>query len=239
MEPNTRNQQQSAEPPEASSITNSPMPSPAAVILPKLYRSIYQLPLHRFIDCMVDKNLYALVISGNPTLAELEKAWGDIRLEYADKMADFEYKVYLSLFKEINTLKGDIDTIRELINIMKETYTDQFAKKLNKLLITNFTFSPPFTEAYDKLLNRCYNMTGALRLRLDMQISNFKAIEEKHKGNADPTRDYYLSLLITLSDNAGYALPESMTTFEFCERMARAHAKTEQIKKQSNARRKN
>lgn len=188
---------------------------------------------------MVDKNLYALVISGSPSIEELQAAWADIRMEAADKGADLEYKIYLSLFKEINVLKSNIDQIRELIAILKDTYTEQFAKKLNKLLITNFDFSPPFTPEYDKLLSRCYNMTGALRLRLDMQISNFKAIEEKFKDNKEPTRDYYLSLLITLSDNAGYSLGENMTVFEFYERLARAHAKIEQIKKQSNARRKN
>lgn len=239
MSEQTENRQPYTERESSSNTSNSALPLQNTTPSAKYYRSIYQLPLHRFIDCVVDKNLYALVITGSPSIEALQSAWVEIRIEAADKGADLEYKIYLSLFKDINVLKSNIDQVRELVAILKDTYTDQFAQKLNKLLITNFDFAPPFTPEYDKLLNRCYNMTGALRLRLDMQISNFKAIEEKFKDNKEPTRDYYLSLLITLSDNAGYSLGENMTVFEFYERLARAHAKTEQIKKQSNARRKN
>lgn len=222
----------------SSSLRNTPS---LQVSIPseKYYQSIYQLPLNRFIDCMVDKNLYALVISGAPTKEQLAKAWSDIRMEYTDKIADHEYRVYLDLFKEINVIKNNMDQVNELINLLKYNYVKQFADRLNRLLITNFVFDVEKPAEYDKLLQRCYNMTGGLRLRLDVQILNFQAIEAKHKDHKAPTRDYYLSLLITLSDNAGYALPENMTTFEFCERMARAHRKNEALKKQPNVRRKN
>lgn len=180
---------------------------------------------------MADNNLYALVISGHATIEELQDVWEQIRMEAADKGGDLEHRLYLNLFKEINALKSNIDEIRDLISIMQDTYTDQFAKKLNARLITNFAFDVTKPEEYDKLLQRCYNMTGGLQLRLTMLITNFKAIEEKNKDNKPPSREYYLSLLITLSDNAGYSLGDSITVFEFYERMARAQKRTEQLNK--------
>jgi hypothetical protein len=185
---------------------------------------------------MVDNDLQALVISGIPAQEELEKAWGDIRLEAADKGGDLEYKVYLNLFKEVNTLKGDIDRIRELIALLKETYVPQFAKKLNALLVTNFVFDVNRPDDYDKLLERCYNMTGGLQLRLTLQSKNFEALQKKNEGGAPPSRDYYLSLLITLSDNAGYNLGEEVTVFEFYERMRRAMERTKDLKKKQYVR---
>lgn len=185
---------------------------------------------------MVDKNLYALVISGDPSKEDLATAWSAIRMEYTDKTADHEYKLYLNLFKEINIIKNNIDQINELVGLLKDNYVKQFADRLSLLLITSFVFDVTKPKEYDALLYRCHNMTGGLRLRLDMQIMNFKAIEQKHTGKRMPSRDYYLSLLITLSDNAGYALSDNITVFEFTERIERAQKKNDQLKAKTNAR---
>jgi hypothetical protein len=220
----------------SSSSWSSQQPLPETSPSSKYYRTIYQLPLSRFIDAQVDKNLFALVISGTPSIVELTAAWESIKLEYADKMGDLEYRMYLNLFKDINRLKATIDEIRELVAILQETYVEKFIRKLNNLLVTNFVFDVSKPAEYDKLLDRCYNMTGGLQLRLELLMNNYKAIEAKHAGNKEPGREYYLSLLITLSDNAGYGLSESITVFEFCERMARATEKVKTLKKQANGR---
>lgn len=236
MSETTENQQPSSGMDSDSSSSSSLSPLPETIPSPKYYRSIYKLPLHRFIDCMVDQDLQALVISGKPTREELEKVWGEIKLEAADKAGDLEYRVYLNLYKEVNTLKGDIDKAHELIALLHDTYVPQFARKLNALLITDFAFDVMNAEEYDRILEVCYNMTGGLQLRLTIQQKNFEAIQKKNEGNAAPTRDYYLSLLITLSDNAGYGLDENITVFEFYERMRRAIQRTKDLKKKNNAR---
>jgi len=220
----------------SSNSWSSPQPLPEASPSPRYYRTIYQLPLSRFVDAQVDKNLYALVISGTPTIEELTAIWEIIKLEAADKAGDLEYRTYMNLFKDIHRLKGDIDSIREQITILRDTYVKRFADRLNALLVTNFAFDVSRPEEYDKLLDRCYNMTGGLQLRLELLTNNFKAIEAKHKGNKEPDREYYMSLLITLSDNAGYGLSDNITVFEFYERMARATEKVKTLKKQANGR---
>lgn len=187
-------------------------------------------------DAMVDKNLYALVVSGQPTEKELTAAWEAIRMEYADKIGDLEYRAYQNLFKEIGALKALIDEVRDLVSVLQDTYVDVFARKLNNLLVTDFIFDVTDPEEYDRQLHRCYNMTGGFQLRLELLKTNFDALSAKFEGNKEPGREYYLALLITLSDNAGYALPETITVFEFCERMARAQKRTEMLKKKANGR---
>jgi hypothetical protein len=216
----------------------SPSVKSSVAPLWKFYSTIHQMPLDRFIDCMVDDNLHALIITGNPPEYELNKAWNSIRQDYADKMGDHEYSLYLQLFKEINVIDANINLVHKLVEVLRVAYVKEFADKLNSVLITNYQFDITNLPEYDRLLDLCYNKTGGLKIRLDMLLINFKAIQEKNagKGNA-PTRDYFLSLLVTLSDHAGYMIPDSISVFEFCERIIRAQKKNEMIKTAAHARR--
>src|SRR5690349_12261785 len=66
------------------------------------YRSISNLPLYKYRDCLVNDNLAALIISGFPPESYLRLAWMDIRQEYADIMGDSEQKNYLKALKEVH-----------------------------------------------------------------------------------------------------------------------------------------
>lgn len=181
---------------------------------------------------MVDNNLHALTISGNPSEHELSRAWGEIRIEYAEKMGDNEFRLYTQVFKEISDLDVKIKMIHECVRVLRYAFVQKFADRLNNLLATNYTFDIGKIKAYDKLLDLCYNKTGGLKIRLDMLLINFKALKDKHTGQGKkPSRDYFLSLIITLSDHAQYPLSDSMTVYEFCERIIRAEKKNQMTKK--------
>ncbi len=208
-------------------------PSPSQVPLSKYYSSIHQLPLNRFIDCMVDDNLHALVISGDPNMSLVAEAWNDIREQYSLCIGNSQVSNYVKRLNEINQLKANIDMIYELIQVLRHRYVKRFADRLNDLLFTEFVFDISNLTEYDKLLNGCYNRTAGLKMRLDMLIINFKAIQEANQVNyKKPTREYFLSMLVTLSDFAQFMIPDTITVFEFCERIKRANEKNEIIKNQ-------
>lgn len=220
------------EKPDKSSLPKPISLSESIQDLPKYYNSIHALPLCRFIDAIVDGNIFSLVISGTPELPILQTTWEKIREQYADKMGDMEYKLYASLYREINELTANINSIHVLVDQLRMRYVKKFADRLNSLLITNYKFDITDLAEYDKLLDRCYNKTGGLQLNLDLKLINFKAIEEKNKEkNTKPTRDYYASVLITLSDNVGYPLRDDITVFEFCERIIRSQKKPSKSKR--------
>src|ERR1044072_6283374 len=59
----------------------------------KWYHRITELPLSRFVDCLVDDTIYALVLSGKPTDEELNAAWVSIQGEYAEAIGNHEYRL--------------------------------------------------------------------------------------------------------------------------------------------------
>lgn len=204
----------------------------------KWYQHITELPLNRFIDCLVDGNIYALVITGKPTDEELMTAWGNIQTEYADAIGNHEYRLYVNLFKEVTLLSVNLQLIMTAIEILEDVYSKELTGKLNKLLSSNITLDPADPEKYKSSLKRFDMRSKGLKIDLDLKQIQLKAMEAKiNKPGDKPTREYYHSVLITLSDHAKYQIPDSITVFEFCDRMKRFVNYCEQAQRNKGGRR--
>jgi hypothetical protein len=196
------------------------------------YLHITDLPLRNFIEVSVGGNYHALVISGNPSEHDLLLAWSNIQQEYADVMGDHEHRMYITLFKEVTLLKVTLQTIHYLIEILQEVYYEPYTVELNKLLRTSFKFDHADKLKYHETLRRCYNRSKGIKIDLELKLSQFKAIEKKNQESGKkPTKEYYQSILITLSDHAKYPVQDSITVFEFCNRIARYNKYCEQVEK--------
>jgi hypothetical protein len=200
------------------------------------YSSISDIPLRNFIECIVNANLSQLVISGFPSKEELQTAWGKIRMEYAEASKDPEYRLYIRLYKDLNLTIATIAQIENMIAILSSRYVKRFADQLNELLSSTFVFDISNLEDYDRKLQICHNKTGALRLRKMMLEKQYNAIAEKHEEHKPATKQYYHAILISLSDQAGYQIQDTITVFEFCERINRANERNEMLKKHAHAR---
>ncbi len=134
-----------------------------------------------------------------------------------------EYKQYCQSLKEITLLQVTLDQINNLIDTMRQAYSPVLAKALNSLLSVNFTFDITNLEVYDTLLDRCRSRSKGIQLQLTIQENRFTHLREKfEKTGVKPTREYYKSILLTLSDSAGFNMTEdTMTVWEFAERMRR------------------
>lgn len=198
-------------------------PSAAASPSGKLYRSINELPLHKFIDCYIDNNLHALIIEGKATDAELENAWAQLSDQYTTAAGDAEYRIYLDLYKEVIALAADLQTAEALIGILQQSYSKEINIALNELVGTSVLLEGMSTETYQKQLAIIYKRSRALKLKYDLKMVQFEAMQKKFTGDKSekPTRDYFDSMLITLSDHAGYQLTDRISTYEYCERLKR------------------
>jgi hypothetical protein len=207
---------------------------------PELYRSITSLPLCKFIDVIVDKNLSALIISGYPSKEELESAWADIQTQYADAIGDQEHRLYLTLYKEVHILAITLEQIESLIRFLEQLapydipheQLEPLWKALNSLLFTSFKFNPDNKDEYLKLLKGCYNRSRSIKIDMDLKLANFKSIEEKQGEGQGYTRELFQSILITISDFAKYEIWDTITVFVFCERLRRYNQYRAQIEKQ-------
>jgi hypothetical protein len=196
----------------------------------RLCLSIRDTELHRFVAVMCDSNIHALIREGSPPEAELLSTWENIITEYSEALGSTEQKIYISTLKDASRTRWTLDQITRLIEVMKSYYAPALGSQLNALLYTSFTFDPEGDrEGYEKMLKRCYSMSKGLKLDLDLKEKQLEDMEGNMKGTT-PTRDYFETALITLSDHAGYGLNNRMMTSEFCQRLNRYTKYCEQQK---------
>lgn len=203
----------------------------------KIYDSITDLLLSKFIDCLVNDNLYALVITGDPVKEDLQTAWNDIIIQYNDALGDAETKMYVTLLKDVMDLKADIRKIEMCLTVLRFPYYDEFfTKELNILTASKFSFDISNKEQYFEELDRCERITNGRRLRLKLKEAAFQAIKEKEEVAKKPSKEYFLSTLITLSDFAGYNITEEqITVYVYCERMRRLEKYNKEIQEKNNS----
>lgn len=187
------------------------------------FENIHDLPLNKFIDCIVDNNLSALTISGYPTEEQLTVAWDYILSQYSELIGTQEYRMYVQLYKDIAVLKITLDQITIATGILQVVYDPFFANEVNKLLRTDCKFNWSDQKSYQAECTKCLNRSKALKIKLDLKKMQFEALEKKNsnKVGAKMDRQYFTSILITLSDHAKYRIEETIKMSEYCERIKR------------------
>jgi hypothetical protein len=182
-------------------------------------------------DLVCDGNLNALIKEGNPPHNELIAVETEMRIQYADAMGDHEYRHYVNAMKEVTVLQLTLTQIESLIEVLRDAYHPVFAKELNDLLRCNLQFDVSDPKQYDHNLDRAFRRSRSYKMRIDLKSIEIRKLELKYMGgNGKPAREYFYGLLISLSDDAGYPLNETVTVWEFCERIRRANRKAEQHK---------
>lgn len=195
------------------------------------YRSISNLPLFKYRECVVRDNLSALIISGFPPETELRSAWLDIQQEYADVMGDSEQKNYLNALREVNLLNCTLQQtgiciewigkcLPFLPNETAQQAVDRFAADLNNFLDAAFVFDHNDPDKYKDNLVKAERRSRGIKLSLDVAIVNEEALRpaaDKQK----PDDAYFQNILISLSDAAGYYITDTITVLEFARRIKR------------------
>jgi len=215
-----------------------------------LYQSISELPLSRFIDAVVDNNLFSLIKSGNaqPDMLQLSAAWKNILDEYTEAMGSHEYKLYISLLREKEQLIIDYNLIRALVYAMHNvqdyiisegfvvdndviSFQKESGKSISDILRYNFVFNNKDNTSYRSELDKAIRRSGIIKIQIDLKAMALEAIQKKNiKSGGKMDRKYFDSILITISDHAKYEITESITVSKFCERIKRYNNYCEQLK---------
>jgi hypothetical protein len=197
-------------------------PIPPESPLSKHFQFITELPLCKFIEVAVDENYAALIISGIPDIGVLHNAWYEIYQQYLDAMGDSNQLLVLKLYREITRLTVQQEQIQSCIEVLSKFKSVDKLKKfedhLNSMLNCRFQFKE---KRADDLL-RAGRIARQLSFKIDIkqkQLDNILA--SAPKDGVKISREYFQSVLITLSDYSKYPVMDSITTYEFCERVKR------------------
>lgn len=184
-------------------------------------------------DLVVDGNKYALVKSGEAPYHEILMAESELRVQYADAIGDNEYRLYCGMINDITRQEITLAQIQGLTSALRDAYVPLFAENLNRLLRTKFVFDVSRPDEYDANLQRALNRSKGLKLEIDLKRQRVEKIAEKYENGSGGkvTREYFMGILIELSDSAHFPLTETITVWEFCERIKKHNKKAELINK--------
>lgn len=206
------------------------LPNPPESPAFSLYRGIDEIPLRDFIEYLIDGNIIKLVKSGiPPDYLSLHERWLEILIDYNDSMGTSEIKLILTVSKEIAVLEYKLKMIHAAIAVMEHNYDQTLADFLNSICVTKYQFK----EDKIKELKSCLNRSKSFKISLDLKRAQYAGILEKQNASEGekPTRKFFIGVLILLSNHAKYAITDSITVAEYCERVKQYNQYCEQLKK--------
>lgn len=204
--------------------------------LSTMYLHISELPLINFIECCIDGNLLALVISGKPSKEELHSNWTKILEQYQTAIGDTEHRIFINSYRDIQLfdlhIKGTIICIDALRIKPEEFFIHQLQLRDRPMIrvVLNWDDQKSYNAALDKALSR----VNGSKMDLEIKRKAFEALlkkreKESTKGKAD--RESFISNLITISGPGFPIQAKDITTFEYCERLRRHAAMVEATNK--------
>lgn len=196
------------------------------------YRNIEELPLHIFIKAQVEKDVRALIISGNPSIEDLSITWNDLVLQYNEAIGDTKTTMLLFIYKELALLAITVREIDLLITALRKRYNAFFHQQLNLICECDFPLSECqlYSSAYHNLLDRYEKRSKGIRREIKIKEMEYDALQEGGEGPA-PTRAYYDCVLITLTDFSKVPIDDRITVFVYCERVRRLNAYCKKMNK--------
>lgn len=179
---------------------NSASNQPAA-----LFQNCDQLFLDRFKRCLIEGDLSALIISGNPSFGDLAEAWGNIYAEYLDLNNDNETIYLLQLQKEISLLTElqiEVETALYFLSMailpgMDYIYREELANVLKEREF-DFLFDLTNPNQYRQSLEAVDNRLSPVRLRLEMHKKEYRDYLAS-KGDQTIDATYFDKMLTRLA----------------------------------------
>lgn len=112
--------------------------------------------------------------------------------------------------------------MQKVVSPSLQDIINEYGKRLNRLLLTQYKFDLKDQENYHANLKRCLMRKSGLKIDLDLKKIQYEALT---KGADHPvfklSREYFQNILITLSDYVKYAVQDNITVYEFCDRIRR------------------
>ena len=200
-------------------------------MLTKLH-DIYSLTLDKFINCYCDRELSLLIISGEPSLKELELAWNDILEEYNSSLVDttgIEANYIQRLITWLQLKCNAIDliisrlSIQFDVNIWNELneYTEQDLRTID---LTN-------PEAIRQGLEYALSTKRIYEADIDQHKTEMQELFAPRKGQTEIiNKKSFSKIILALSEHNGYQVDRSKTTVnDFIEMVLILRRKIEKL----------
>lgn len=155
------------------------------------------------------------MISGEPDLFSLQKAWIDIYSEYISMSDSADIKAILSIKSKIITYNIRVLKIKLIVQTLKQFYDEELIEML-RLMNFQYKYDPENHLQYQKDLDKTLSSTNGLKMKIAFLEAEYTAYENKNKGEP-VNRTFFTDTLLRLSRFFKQRLKASdVTTEEFC-----------------------
>jgi hypothetical protein len=211
--------------------SSKPPPPPKLESLPSnLYRSIDRLPMVNFIECLCDKNLRALIISGDAAAAELEETWIKILAQYNDLLQS-EIDSRWKLIRDVHRTEHHLFLLDKCIEFLRIRYSESIAESLRRL---GYNFRPESHEPakYEALLISASQKSKTKYIYLKQLVEKLKEVIEE-TADQMPTKEDFENRLLEFEHMQGttYSM-ETITVQKFALMQKKYDARVKELEKQ-------
>jgi hypothetical protein len=154
------------------------------------YRTCSQCPLDKFIRCLVDGDLSALIIRGNPSLPDLAEAWANIYAEYLDLNDDNETAYILLLQRDIALEQLAIIEVSTALNFLATAILDKHEHFFHPSLIDvlrrhdiDFPFDLKNREEYAQSIEFTLNRINSMQHLLEVKVKELDSYMADKSNN--------------------------------------------------------
>lgn len=175
-----------------------------------MYKSCYDLPMGRFITCLVDKDYTGLSIEGEHSQEEMYERWEQIYEQYAAMAGVSMYSEYIAKMKDYGRSLLQLHILTASITALSYAYYPEVVAALNK---SGFKckFDEYDLEAYAKELDSLSKRAQSLSVRLKLSMKNIEEMTKKTSKNTVNRGDFVTTVGI-LSKYMGFRIDVDLVT---------------------------
>ena len=175
-----------------------------------LYCHCSELPLNRFIDCLIDHDFEKLIKFGTCSKLTLLSIWENIFIEYCELSNTPHFKKLLSLTREIGQMKSKLMAIDTCIYVLTYQYSYYCITVLQKLGY-KYDFNYNTIDTYIADLKKVAINKKSIELSIQQKEKQLNELKIT-AGGVEVDKLYFDKQLIMLSKHNGYHLKKSEIT---------------------------
>lgn len=193
-----------------------------------------ELTIAQFEQCYIHNNLSCLVISGNPTDAQINMAWGNIQHEYCDLTGDEDFRDFVkNKSKELREVLR-MHHIRLLVAHVYWRYDEIYIDALKKYGFDEadgYSYPTNDIDAYHACLDRILNSFIHEEIIIEKLQDSIKSYIDAHKGSK--TKDGFFDenlARLTAGLKLGFMLTKNITVSDYAVYLTMYRQRIEQEK---------
>ena len=182
---------------------------PSAV---RLLRSLSECPVAVFKKALCHGDLSLLIVSGQPTDAQLLEAWNEIYFDYAAVLKSDNSDYTFNLAKDIGLLRHHLAYVEWAVLLLRLRYEPAVVEELQTIGYFDLEYSEDPAE-WQRRLNRVVSLAKTKVHDLEMLEKDYERLNKTSEGKS-VTEEEFNQTVLELARFQGYRIDQVTTMMD-------------------------